>query len=218
MKSIWLSLFITTAVVVIIAIVLEMPGLYRLAKPLLIITLLFYFLSASSGYPRWRVFAALALIFSWFGDVLLLLENQFIAGLAAFLVAHIFYIVVYWKTGAAQGRIRPLLLAAVVIAGIASILVIYPGLGHLLIPVVVYSTVLLTMVVLALKRQAASTRSSYLLVAIGALLFVVSDSLLGIGKFAVEIPANHLLVMSTYIAAQFMIVHGLLKHEEVIRE
>ena len=197
-----------------IAIVLEMPALYRLSKPLLVFTLLIYFLSASKAYPGWRVLVVIALVFCWFGDVLLLMDNLFLAGLAAFLVAHIFYVISYYKTGAASGRINPLVLAAIVIAGLAALRVLYPGLGDMLIPVVIYSSVLLTMVILALKRRGATNGSSYRLVTAGALLFVVSDSVLGMGKFAFEIPAERILVMSTYIAAQFLIVHGLLKHQQ----
>jgi uncharacterized membrane protein YhhN len=214
MKLTWLSFFVAMAIVVMIAIVLDLPDLYSLTKPLLIITLLLYFLSASKGFPGWRVLVAAALVFSWLGDVLLLMDNMFLSGLAAFLVAHIFYVIAYYKTGAASGRINPVLLAGIVVAGLAALRVLYPGLGDMLIPVVIYSSVLLTMVILALKRKGATPAPSYLLVAIGAMLFLISDSILGISKFAFEIPAERILVMSTYITAQFLIVHGLLKHQQ----
>lgn len=214
MKSNWLILFATTAAAVLIAIVFAAPVIYLVAKPLLMITLLAYFLSASKGYPKWRIFLVIALVFSWAGDVFLMLDDMFIAGLASFLVAHVFYIITYQKTGAAQGKTRPGVLAGFAFVGAALIWILYPGLGGMLIPVVIYALVLLTMGVQAHKRRGATAKTSFMLVAAGAILFVVSDSLLAINRFAFEVPAERLLVMSTYIAAQFMIVQGLLKHEQ----
>jgi uncharacterized membrane protein YhhN len=42
----------------------------------------------------------------------------------------------------------------------------------------------------------------------GALLFVMSDSLLAINKFVHPIPEAGFLIMSTYILAQYFIVQG----------
>jgi len=188
--------------------------LYFAAKPLLMVTLLLYFLSASKGYPNWRVFVLIALVFSWAGDVFLMRDGLFIAGLAAFLIAHVFYIITYQKTGAAQGKISPWSLAGFAVAGATLIWVLYPGLGGMLIPVVAYALVLLTMAVWAYKRKGATPEASFLLVTAGAIFFVVSDSLIAVNRFAFDVPVERLLVMFTYIAAQFMIIQGLLKHQE----
>jgi uncharacterized membrane protein YhhN len=218
MKISWLTLYAISAAAVLIAILFGIPLLYLVAKPLLMMMLLAYFLSASKGYPGWRIMVVLALIFSWGGDVFLMLDDMFIAGLASFLVAHIFYIISYQKTGAAQGRIRPFDLVAFALYGIALMWVLYPGLGGMLVPVMVYALVLLTMGVWAHKRRGFTTSISFKYVSTGVILFVISDSLIAINKFAYEIPPERLLVMSTYITAQFMIVQGLLKHEESEQE
>jgi uncharacterized membrane protein YhhN len=212
-KSTWLIFFASSAAAVFIALLFEMHTLYVAAKPLLMITLLLYFLSASRGYPKWRVYVAVALVFSWAGDVFLISSDMFIAGLVSFLVAHIFYIIAYQKTGAASGTLKPLDIIKFVLFGGVLIWVLYPGLGDMLIPVLVYALVLLTMGIWAHKRRGATSMTSFALVAAGAILFVVSDSLIAVNKFAFEVPTERILVMSTYIAAQYLIVQGLLKHE-----
>lgn len=207
-------LYVITAAAVLIAILFNVPMLYLVAKPLLMITLLTYFLSASKGYPGWRMLVVMALVFSWGGDVFLMLDNMFVAGLASFLVAHLFYIVAYQKTGAGKGKLRPFDIAAFALYGIALIWILYPGLGGMLVPVIAYALVLLTMGVWAHKRRGETAIASFGYVSAGVILFVISDSLIAVNKFAFNVPGERLLVMATYIAAQFLIIQGLLKHEE----
>jgi len=213
MKPIWLILFIASAVTLFAGILFDLHMLYLTAKPLLMITLLFYFISASKGYPSWRFYVMAALVFSWGGDVFLMQDGMFTAGLVSFLVAHIFYITAYQKTGAASGELRPLDIIKFVLFGAVVMWVLYPGLGGMLIPVLAYMLVLLSMGVWAHKRRGATPMASFVMVSTGAMLFVISDGLIAINKFAWEVPAERFLVMSTYIAAQYFIVQGLLKHE-----
>jgi len=214
MKSNWLILFTISAVAVFTGILFDVHILYTVAKPLLMVTLALYFITASKAYPSWRVYVVIALIFSWGGDVFLMMNDMFIAGLASFLLAHIFYIIAYHKTGAASGELRPLDIIKFVLFGVVLIWTLYPGLGDMLIPVLGYALVLLTMGIWAHKRRGATSAASFMLVSTGVILFVVSDGLIAINKFAFELPAERILVMSTYIAAQYLIVRGLLKHEE----
>jgi len=213
MKPVWLILFIASVVTLFVGILFDVHMLYLTAKPLLMITLLLYFISASRGYPSWRFFVMAALVFSWGGDVFLMLDGMFTPGLVSFLVAHIFYITAYQKTGAASGELRLLDIMKFVLFGAVVMWLLYPGLGSMLLPVLAYMLVLLSMGVWAHKRRGATIAISFTLVSAGAMLFVVSDGLIAINKFAFEIPAERILVMSTYIAAQYLIVQGLLKHE-----
>jgi len=215
MKPVWLILFIASATTLFAGILFDVHMLYLTAKPLLMITLLLYFNSASRGYPSWRFYVMAALAFSWGGDVFLMLDNMFTIGLASFLVAHIFYITAYQKTGAASGNLKSLDIIKFVLFGVVLIWVLYPGLGGMLIPVLAYALVLLSMGIWAHKRRGATTAVSFTLVSAGAMLFVISDGLIAINKFAFEIPAERMLVMSTYITAQYLIVQGLLKHDVV---
>ncbi|NOR18539.1 MAG: hypothetical protein GQ538_00445 [Xanthomonadales bacterium] len=215
MKSSWQLIYAIVSVAVLVAILIDQPSLYMIVKPLLMVSLLFYFIAASKGYPKWRVLVMLALVFSWLGDVLLLSDDLFMAGLAAFLIAHIFYISAYHKTGAASGELRPLDIIKLVVLGAILVSILFPHLGGLLIPVLVYATVLLGMALWAHKRRGATSATSFMLVSIGAILFVISDSVIAVNKFAFEVPGERLLVMSTYITSQYLIIRGLLEHESV---
>jgi uncharacterized membrane protein YhhN len=213
MKSSWQIIFAIVSAAVFVAILFDLHSLYLIAKPLLMVSLLLYFISASKGYPKWRVLVMLALVFSWAGDMLLLSSDLFMAGLAAFLIAHIFYIIAYHKTGAASGKLKVLDIIKLVLIGGILIRVLYPHLGGMLIPVLVYSMVLLGMALWAHKRRGATSARSFMLVSTGAILFVISDGVIAVNKFAFEVPAERILVMSTYIAAQYLIIRGLLEHE-----
>ena len=214
MKPVWRILYAISAAAVLAGLLFGLPALYVLAKPLLMIMLLLYFISATKGYPRWRYHVMAALVFSWAGDVFLISSEWFIAGLVSFLIAHIFYIIAYQKTGAASGELKPLDIIKFVAYGIVLIWVIYPGLGDLLIPVLIYALVLLGMGIWAHKRRGATSPASFRLVAIGAILFALSDGLIAINKFAFEVPFERILIMSIYMTAQYLIVQGLIKHTE----
>ena len=214
MKPDWRILYAISAMAVLAGLLFDLPVLYISAKPLLMITLLMYFAFATRGYPRWRVYVIAALVFSWAGDIFLISSDWFIAGLISFLIAHIFYIIAYQKTGAATGELKPLDTLKFVVYGFVLIWVIYPGLGDLLIPVLIYALVLLGMGVWAHKRRGATSATSFKLVAIGAILFALSDGLIAINKFAFEIPAERILIMSIYMTAQYLIVRGLVQHTE----
>ncbi|MCY7351436.1 MAG: lysoplasmalogenase, partial [Cytophagaceae bacterium] len=76
----------------------ESPTLHCLTKPTLLAALSLYFFRETRGHrTRQDVFFQTALAFAWLGDVLLMLENGFLAGLGAFLVMQVLYTVVFWK-------------------------------------------------------------------------------------------------------------------------
>ena len=214
MKPNWRILYAITAAVVFFSLLFNLQAVYLSAKPLLMITLALYFALATKGYPRWRLVVIAALVFSWAGDVFLISSDWFVAGLVSFLIAHVLYIFAYQQTGAASGELQPLDVIKFAVYGVALIWFIYPGLGDLLVPVLVYALVLLGMGVWAHKRRRATSASSFKLVALGAILFAISDGLIAVNKFAFPIPAERILVMSIYMTAQYLIVQGLIQHTE----
>jgi len=210
----WRIFYAISAIAVLTGLVLDLKTLYIVAKPLLMITLLLYFHASTRGYPAWRNLVMLALGFSWAGDVFLISDDWFVAGLAAFLLAHVFYILAYQKTGAASGALRLSDILMFVLYGSGLIWLIYPGLGGLKTAVFLYALVLLGMGVWAHKRRGGTNAASFRLVAAGAILFVLSDGLIAVNKFAFAIPAERILVMSVYMTAQYLIVQGLIRHRE----
>jgi uncharacterized membrane protein YhhN len=81
----------------------------------------------------------------------------------------------------------------------------------LLIPVIVYLFTISIMAICASERKA--NPESYRIVLIGAVLFMISDSLIAIDKFALSILYPTLLIMGTYVFAQYCIAVGFLKNK-----
>ena len=219
MKKISLYLFVVASVGEILSEIIGLLYLHQVCKPLIMITLGIYYLC----HPEFRSPAVwLAIFFSLVGDVLLMFEDGdpkfFMMGLAAFLIAHIFYILSYRQhqdkslEKSLKGIQKIRFSFPIVLAGTGLIVILYPSLGSLKIPVVVYALVLIVMVLNSVFRFGRTTNVSFSLVFLGSILFMFSDSMLAINKFFKPIPAAGVWIMSSYILAQFFIVHGLVKH------
>jgi uncharacterized membrane protein YhhN len=162
-----------------------------------------------------------AFIFSWFGDVTLQLQQFndlfFMIGLCCFLIAQVLYLIAFFST--VGGNVlffrKIYLILPVLIYGVVLLYFLYDGLGDMRIPVIIYAVVILTMLTAALNRLEKVNRKSYLLVLIGAVLFVLSDSMIAIDKFAYPFLLARVAIMTTYITAQYLIAVGCLKQFKI---
>lgn len=150
---------------------------------------------------------AVALVLSAAGDYILGIyedgvQKHFIYGLGAFLLAHIAYIVVFARNLKKQSTRYPVLIAIFVFSGILAFMMV-PKLGELLIPVLVYLVVILTMGVFATLRDMKTP-----LLMLGAMFFVISDSVIAVNRFIDEVPAAFYIIMITYYLAQYMIARA----------
>jgi len=152
---------------------------------------------------------ALGLAFSTAGDVLLDLDPRLFAfGLGAFLLAHLTYICLFGRNRTVGIRLDPPHLAGVLLILIYSVTLcvwIVPSVGELAVPLVLYIFALTTMVSTAIM---ARFRQRW--VAVGAILFLISDSLLAIHKFKTPVPLRDYLVWITYYLGQCGIALGYL--------
>jgi uncharacterized membrane protein YhhN len=127
----------------------------------------------------------------------------FLGGLGSFLLAHWFYIFAmnsdYHTTAFLPG-----ILAYAFAFCFFSLLMTYGPEAELVAPVALYALTIATMAWAAFRRVGSrlSTPSSQRFAAVGALLFVVSDSILGFNKFAVPLPHGKFMIMVTYYSAQ----------------
>ncbi len=217
-KSYFLIVFsILVFIETIIANFEGLENLHFVSKPLIVGLLLFYFSKYGKHLkPHTKTFTILALSFSLVGDVLLLFVYRsglfFIAGLLAFLIAHIMYSIVFLKQR--NTEMKPygfVFLLLIYASGLFYLL--KPGLGDLLVPVVIYMFIILLMAVSAFLRHKSTNPSSYNQIFIGALVFMLSDSLLAINKFYSPFDFADFGIMFTYALAQLLIVFGLLKQE-----
>ena len=222
MKKTILILFVIIVIGELISSLISVPVLHLVCKPLLLILLIGYYVvtQRESGSPISKVLL-LALIFSWGGDVLLMGNGElyFMLGLASFLAAHVFYIFTFRQlqleddTQALQGLQRIRFAFPIILYGSGLVVILYGRLGDLKIPVLLYALVLTLMVLNALLRFGRTSTPSFVMVFAGALLFMISDSILAVNKFLEPISYSGFWIMSTYISAQLLIVTGLLKHE-----
>jgi uncharacterized membrane protein YhhN len=150
-----------------------------------------------------RSILLLALVFSGFGDMLLALDS-FILGVVAFLLAQLCYASLfrhYW-----QGVYNRWFLSVLLITYmLAMVWLLIPNLGNLQHPVMAYLMVIAAMGLLAFQSSLPMSWS-----VIGAVLFIISDSFIAINKFINPIPYESYWIMSSYYAAQFMLVTGFL--------
>lgn len=171
-------------------------------------TFLILLLAASapqSSGPRYQWSVVAGLLFSLAGDVCLMLpKDLFLAGLFAFLVAHVCYLIAF----TADCRFASRLVPFAVWGGIG--LVVLVGLwgrlpATLRLPVLLYAGALLAMAAQAASRAVAMRTLPATAAAMGASLFVVSDTLLAINRFGGDLPSSRLLVLGTYFTAQWLI-------------
>ena len=175
-------------------------------KPLLIpILILIYVSTAQLEKIKLDKAFVIGLVFSFFGDLFLLFEWGFLLGLGSFLLAHVFYIISFKKKVQHQiWKFWPIILSLY-----AAILLVflYPYLNEMKIPVAIYAVVICTMMY-------GSIKTHHRKLIIGALLFVISDTLLSVHLFVQSFLILNFLVMITYILAQWFLVKGILSSKK----
>jgi uncharacterized membrane protein YhhN len=190
-----------------------LPGF--ISKALIVPVLVILFLvNLNPGKNRLHTLMLAGLFFSWAGDVVLEFSNKngnmFLPGLVCFLLAHILYFTVFLLTPGKNSIVtnRIWLLIPVIIYGLVLVFYLYADLAEMRLPVIIYAAVILTMLSGAINRIEKVNRKSYYLVLAGAILFVISDSSIAINKFSHQFECSGIVVMSTYIVAQYLIVTG----------
>ncbi|PCJ93217.1 MAG: lysoplasmalogenase [Flavobacteriaceae bacterium] len=181
-------------------------------KPAITISLILFLTTRKEVSTRTKKFLILGLLFSLMGDILLMFtshgELYFMAGLFSFLLAHVMYITAFYIKGMLKNKaILPFLIALCTYAATA-LYFIGPKLGGLMPYVVAYIFVILILGLVALLRKHITNNLSYLLLLIGALCFIASDTLLAFNKFYQHFSVSAVLIMLTYGLAQVLIVYA----------
>lgn len=190
-----------------VAVALEHRRVEYVLKPLVMVLLIGAVLAMGDPVPevaRWWVLAAL--LASLAGDVFLMLEDHFIPGLSSFLVAHLLYIGAFVAMGLES-------MPFVVGAALVAVLIRAVGVKVIVgasetdrsfgIAVSAYVAVISLMVAFAIG-------TARWWVIVGALLFYVSDALIGWSRFVQAFPHQRVAIMATYHLGQIGLVLGLL--------
>ena len=172
-------------------------------KPLTMVFILLIAILGQAAPPRYKYLIIAGLICSMAGDAFLMSPwDRFVAGLVAFLIAHLFYIAAF--TSELQVVLWwPLL--PLVIYGIFIYSILSPSLGKLKVPVIAYIVVILVMAWQAWELWIQTDQNGALLAFIGAVLFVISDTILAINRFRGQFRLARALNLMTYFAAQWLI-------------
>jgi uncharacterized membrane protein YhhN len=154
--------------------------------------------------PLYRALVSVGLGFSLAGDVFLMLPgDRIVPGMASFLVAHLcslsaFSVDTGWV-------VSPWLLLPWIAYAIVLLAILLPHAGRLRVPVMLYGVAIAAMAWRALERWTLVGEGKALLAFAGATLFVLSDSALAINRFVRPFEAVHIVVLTTYYAAQWLI-------------
>jgi len=205
--------FILIAFTDLVGVQYGLPIVHTIAKPLLIpiLAAMLY----NSGLVSTKKIVLMGLFSSWWGDIFLLLDSPgslyFIAGLTSFLTTHVLYIFYFLSVknqAPSLFKKQPIWFLATLVYGVGLVILLLPHLGELKIPVVLYATVICSMLLSSLHIYLKTNRPANKLFVLGATLFVLSDSLLAINKFYQPFPMAGVGIMLTYCLAQYFIVRG----------
>lgn len=198
----------------IVAGITELEILSYISKPLLMPLLVLYVLKNQLN-SKYKNLLLCALFFSWLGDCFLMFSGEmyFMMGLGSFLMAHVFYLLIFRQ----QLSFHPLKLlpflafAALMLFGVLGD-AIPAGLKW---PVYVYMMVILCMAWFSSMRKSGNAQNDTI-VLIGAVLFVLSDSFIAINQFKQPVALASFWVMSTYGVGQLLIVKGLISQDAAV--
>ncbi len=185
-----------------------------ISKPLIVTFLAILYLINNSNKPSFWFLSAL--LFSFLGDVLLLFnDSYFVYGLASFLLSHIFYTIVTVK------KIKTYSIKNVVASSIPYVLfliillyLIYENLHDFLVPVIIYGVMISVFGVTTLVNfiQNKTTENGWLF--LGATIFIISDSLIALNKFYETKHIYGILIMITYVVAQYLICKSIITTDQ----
>ena len=194
-------------------------------KPLLMVTLFvwFYLQTKASANSKFRKYLLLSIVFAFGGDTFLMFlpfdEIFFLLGLGSFLIGQLFYVFAFSNSIITSKKTfnKPLGLALLIIfLSYYAILMyaLFPYLEDFLIPVLVYGVAVCAMGVSAGWRLNKVSKKSFILVFSGAMLFVLSDTIIAVNQFLYKgnLVNAQVAIMVTYVLAQYLIIKGSVKY------
>ncbi len=186
-------------------------------KPLVMVALILWSYSSTSGWDDVYRWVGAGLVFSLIGDVMLQLPRRFfIPGLFAFLLAHICYTTWFCLP---FPIFHPILLALLFVIALGMYFYYHTLVKALrakshgrkfMIPVFLYGLTLCAMTISGCQTllRADWPTDAAGFSALGGILFLISDSLLGFNRFVHPLPGGKTTEMVTYHLAQAAIIAG----------
>jgi uncharacterized membrane protein YhhN len=218
-EVIFLILFFIIAIVEVYGEYKDNTKIEFSTKPVLMpLLILFYVFGVIEGSSLARVdwLIVVALIGGWAGDVLLMRKDQekwFLFGMIAFLINQIFYVISFFLSISNITNFNPsgfFLLGPVLLILLFMLPRFINKAGEMKMPVLVYLVAIVLMHISAILRLAEFQGLPFILVYVGSISFIISDSTIAVDKWDKEVPNGRPIIMTTYILAQFYITLGVL--------
>ncbi|HNX24716.1 MAG TPA: lysoplasmalogenase [Spirochaetota bacterium] len=173
----------------------------------LILVAMMIFSIASNGADRYRMMIVLSLLSALVADTLLMIEEvSFLKnGMIFFILGHVFYIGAF----SIDASLQPwniFVIAVIIFLSFLYIKVLIRTAGKMIIPVVLYVFILDVMVYFAVTALNKGLTTSGLLVAAGAVLFMISDFILSVNAFVKTIKNSTVFTWLLYAPAQLLFV------------
>lgn len=216
----WVYFLISLADIVAMNVHIELYDFHMIFKPLIMPCAIYFLIRYLSHFKFYKTILV-AFLFAWLGDILLLGQEIdelfFVGGLAAFLLAHLAYII-YFKKSSYGNMVKnqgvTLLQIGTVFIASSFYFLMYANLGELWVPVLLYVATIGLMGVTALGRYGRVHIDAFSYTVIGAFVFILSDSIIGYNKFVAPIPFAESMIMIFYCYAQYMILKGFIALED----
>lgn len=156
---------------------------------------------APGSVYQWLILTGL--LFSLAGDVFLMVKPaRFLAGLASFLLAHLLYVAGF---ASRLDSLHWLPTTAALAAGLGMLALLWPGLGRLRMPVLLYVAAISAMVATSVSVAMEAPGPGPIAAGLGAGLFLASDACLGYARFRRQFRAAQALILGSYYPAQALI-------------
>ena len=202
-RPIWLAVLgVASAALFLYSTAMDEPSGRLITKIVPVLCLCLWLLPRRNANARW---ITMGLLLSAIGDFCLeWASSWFLAGLIAFLLAHLAYLTAYVHL---VRRARLILLVPVAAFGMASFRVLEPALGNMTIPVALYTTVICCMLwrAWALIGERRNEPRKAWSAALGATSFALSDTLVAWNRFVEPSTTLALLLIVLYWGGQWAI-------------
>jgi len=206
-------LFFLVVITDLIAVAFHHPVLEAVVKPMLMLLLMGVYAFSSVKRNNWYL---LALAFSFLGDVLLLdKENMFLFGIASFLMTQLIYIkLILSKTGRSDLKLKVFAVVPFLVYIVILLSLLKDNLGDYLVPVIVYGIAISVFGMTSLHFYLQKKSKVSLLMLTGAVLFILSDSMIALNKFYKVHEYYPVAIMLTYALAQYLILRSVVGSEK----
>lgn len=222
--NILLWLFCIFSLLNIVAEANQSVNLIFATKPILMILLSLWFYLETKRKPiRFTRYILGGFVFSIFGDTFLMFnENElggemfFLLGLGSFLITHLFYVAAFLDYKKEEqgfvGQNKWLFLPFTIFL-IMNTAFLWKGIPiDMKIPVIVYSSAIVAMTMSCLNLKTKIPKGAFQILFGGVLLFLISDTFIGINKFHTRLPYARILIMVPYLLGQYLIGKGAIRN------